>query len=234
MNFGYKEIIKFIGIFFFCYLIFFLGFKQETIKKSSLVLIHSLSNTMANQFYDQTLVKVIPMIQGNSNIFYEGKKLTINNSDYNPEFDTRIIMINEKLLKAQINGTLSSDNSPQDIQIHSFKFSIWNFILLPLTILVSLIIAHTFIFKFSMKANIYAISLTLSLIFIQTAIVLTNFRSQALHLEKFELNETITSFLSKLHNLFQIEFTLVTVMIVYLLVFWKQIFSSIYKAQVAE
>ncbi len=234
LYFGYKEIIQFIGIFFFCYLTFYLGFQQENIKKFSLELVHSTANMAINHFYDNTLVKVLPMKRGNTDISFEGSKLSINNLDYNPDYDSRIIMINEKILKMQIQNAKQTEGSKPNLQIQSFKFSMWNFVLLPITILLSLIIAHSSIFKFSLMANIYAIILTLLMIILQTTVILTNFRSQALNLEKLEINEYIIYWLSKMHNLFHIEFTFVTVMIVYLFVFWKLIFNSIYRPQIAE
>ena len=197
-------------------------------------MVHSSANMAINHFYDNTLVKVLPMKRGNTDISFEGSKLSINNLDYNPDYDSRIIMINEKILKMQIQNAKQTEGSKPNLQIQSFKFSMWNFVLLPITILLSLIIAHSSIFKFSLMANIYAIILTFLMIILQTTVILTNFRSQALNLEKLEINEYIIYWLRKMHNLFHIEFTFVTVMIVYLFVFWKLIFNSIYRPQIAE
>ncbi|MCC6816372.1 MAG: hypothetical protein IT267_08175 [Saprospiraceae bacterium] len=225
MNFGHNSLFKFIGVFFLCFTTFYFLYKLEFVQKPIFGIIYSISNNLLSHVYNHTLVKVVPMRRENSHIYYEGVNLSINNPEYNTAFDSRIIMINEKVLKNQIDEARKFNNGSINFQMHSFKFSVWNFILLPFTIIFSFIIGHILVFRYSLKVSLLSIGIILASIIIQIFIILTNFRSQAINLEKFEFNSTLIQAFSKMHNLFHIEFTFSFVMIIYLLTHWKYIFE---------
>lgn len=164
------------------------------------------------------------MINTSTQLQYQGVLIKVDNTENYPLYDTRINLINEKILSQQVIETKKTGVNTIALQMHSYKFSFWSFVLLPFTLLISLLFAHAMVFNYSKRSMIISMAFLIAMIFIQFVMVLISMRSQAGNLEPFEFSISIQNSFRKLSTLFHIEFTYVSVMAIYLFLHWKMIF----------
>ncbi|MCC6815075.1 MAG: hypothetical protein IT267_01520 [Saprospiraceae bacterium] len=172
-------------------------------------------------------------MKNNSSVLnYKSYKISLGNSEVIHNYDTRINLINESFLLQQLEDLRNNRSTTITLKMHSYKFSIFSFFILPLSILVSLIVSHVLVFKYKFKLLLTTSVLVIGLLIFQFIVVLISMRSQAIELDPYALNKGIQSIAVKIHNLFHIEFNFFVIMIIYLTCNFKSILLTLQSEKV--
>ncbi len=166
------------------------------------------------------------MMEKNTHLIYQGLSFDLNNNEVIEGYDTRINLINKKILNSQIEHFKKTGINTIEIKMHSFKFSYRDFFILPLLTLISLILASSLIYKKNIKQFFIATSVAFVFLLIQFIIIIIGMRINASNLEPFKLNTNLEFILLKLTNLFHIEFNYMLMMLIFLISHWTLIFDT--------